>query len=299
MLELTMQQQSVLVLACRGPDGIAKFHPTKEVVAHYRATVLKAAYLGRAMRVDEGDDTTFMTLRNFSSDIHWVTLTANFFSHADELPHHYYMHLMHGAEIIGYKHPELLFRERWLGFYVRCCHDLHLNPETAQQMDLRLNDWDQRHWKDGNMTDIQIDEKLIEELARGACVYQVRPCPGKPCGCCIQRAKEIIERSPLLRSALSQSVPAIPAGWRIVPEEPTEAMLEAALDISGQRIAPYKAQTECGIPIEDDMTEEDAAKLNEEFKAAHSDVYGAMLSAVPSLPKLEQGSEKTSQEASP
>lgn len=148
MLDLTMQQQSVLVLACRGPDGIAKAHPTKLLVARYRATVLKAAYLGRAMRVDEGDATTFMTLKGFSSKALWELVTNAFFSNADDLPHHYYMHLMHGAQIAGYKHPVETFRRRWGTFYLQCCEDLHVNPETEAQMDARLSDWDRKHWCD-------------------------------------------------------------------------------------------------------------------------------------------------------
>jgi len=146
MLELPMQQQSVLVLACRGPDGIAKFHPCKEVVARYRATVLKAAYLGRAMRVDEGDATTFMTLRAFSDDAGWHALVREFFDHVDSLPHHYYLHLAHGAEIAGYKHPDKIFRGRWSGFYFRCCEDMHLFPETEADLDERLADWQRQHW---------------------------------------------------------------------------------------------------------------------------------------------------------
>jgi hypothetical protein len=146
LFDLTMQQQSVLVLGCRGPDGIAKFHPTKLIVARYRATVLKAAYLGRPMRVDEGDDTTFMTLIGLSDDAEWMAICKQFFDHVDEVPHHYYMHLMHGAEIAGYKHPHELFRRRWNGFYLRSCHDLHLNPETEPEMDSRLCDWSQRFW---------------------------------------------------------------------------------------------------------------------------------------------------------
>lgn len=146
LFDLTMQQQSVLVLACRGPDGIAKFHPTKEIVVRYRATVLKAAYLGRAMRVDEGDDTTFMALRDFSDDIVWKRIRNDFFNHVDSLPHHYYMHLMHGAQIAGYKHPMETFRHRWGEFYLDCCHDLHLEPETKFKMDRRLGDWDRKHW---------------------------------------------------------------------------------------------------------------------------------------------------------
>ena len=146
MFPLPMQQQSVLVLACRGPDGVGKFHPTKEIVARYRATVLKAAYLGRAMRIDEGDDTTFMTLERFSDDMQWAQIVKAWFDHVDEVPHHYYMHLMHGAEIAGYKHPVELFRLRWRSFYYRCCHDLHLTPETEAEMHARLCDWQRQHW---------------------------------------------------------------------------------------------------------------------------------------------------------
>lgn len=146
LFDLTMQQQSVLVLGCRGPDGIAKYHPTKLIVARYRATVLKAAYLGRPMRIDEGDDTTFMTLIEFSNGTSWMGICRSFFDHVDEVPHHYYMHLMHGAQIAGFKHPNELFRTRWHGFYLRACDDLHLYPENEDQMDRRLGDWDRKHW---------------------------------------------------------------------------------------------------------------------------------------------------------
>lgn len=146
IFDLSMQQQSVLVLACRGPDGVGKFHPTKKLVTHYRASVLRAAYLGRPMRVDEGDNTTFMTLKRFSDDEYWALVAKHWFAHVDEIPHHYYMHILHGAEIIGYKHPEELFRTRWAQFYFTACNDLHMNPETEAQLDLRLNDWDQEFW---------------------------------------------------------------------------------------------------------------------------------------------------------
>jgi len=155
IFDLSMQQQSVLVLPCRGPDGIAKFDPTKEIVTRYRATVLKAAYLGRPMMADEGDDTTFMTLRFFSSDGVWVNIVKQYLDNIDSLPHHYSMHLMHGAQIAGYKHPHGLFRRRWNWFYLRACNDLHLYPETEAQMDKRLGDWDRKHWdKPSNPTPV-------------------------------------------------------------------------------------------------------------------------------------------------
>lgn len=142
----SMQMQSVLMLAARGPDNVAKFHLTKEIVTRYRATVLKAAYLGRQMHIGENDDTTFMTLRHFENSRHWDLLMNDFFNNVDEIAHHYYMHLMHGAEIIGYFHPTQLFRERWSAFYCRCCDNMHLNYETAPQLIRRLNDWEQKHW---------------------------------------------------------------------------------------------------------------------------------------------------------
>lgn len=70
-------------------------------------------------------------------------------------------------------------------------------------------------------------------------------------------------------------------GWRLVPIEPTEAMLEAALDVSGQRVAPFTAERESGVATECDLSEQDAADINEQLKAAHCDVYGAMLEASP------------------
>jgi hypothetical protein len=148
LFSTTMQQQSVLVLACRGPDGVKKFHATKLIVARYRASVMKAAYLGRAMTPGEGDATTFMTLEGFDRDPQWHTICKRFFENVDNIPHHYYMHLIHGAEIIGYKHPDELFRRRWGEFYRRCCDDLHLHHETEEQMDRRLNDWGRLHWSE-------------------------------------------------------------------------------------------------------------------------------------------------------
>jgi hypothetical protein len=172
LFDLTMQMQSVLVMATRGPDTIAKFHPAKLIVARYRASVLKAAYLGRAMWPGEGDATTFMTLEGFdaASPGTWNTITQAWFDMIDEIPHHYIMHLMHGAQIIGYKHPEILYKNRWQGFYIRSCQDLHLTPETEDQMDNRLCDWDRKHWDGKGEPDLRTQltnlNKEIDRLDR-------------------------------------------------------------------------------------------------------------------------------------
>lgn len=145
--DLPMQQQSVLMLACRGPDGVQKHHPAKHVVECFRACVLKAAHYGRPL--ESGERTPgFMTLEGFNCDKFWNdAVTGNYFDFIDELPHHYHLHLMHGAQIIGYKHPKELFRNRWRLFYLRCCADMHLHLETEDEMDARLNDFDRVSWE--------------------------------------------------------------------------------------------------------------------------------------------------------
>jgi hypothetical protein len=142
---LPLQQQSVLFLAARGPDGIAKVHPCKAVVQAYRGTVLMAARYGRMLRFAEMAD-SFMTLDRFGHRAFWEEDKRAYFAHQDSLPHHYHLHLMHGAQILGYKHPDNRFRQRWLDFYLEAVHDLHLLPESEQAMDNRLSDWFRVDW---------------------------------------------------------------------------------------------------------------------------------------------------------
>lgn len=87
---------------------------------------------------DAGD--TFMSMKAMFSRTTWDKAMSDYINHVDELPHHYHMHLMHGAEIIGYHHPDGNMAQRWLDFYYHCCHDLHLRVESREAMDGRLND---------------------------------------------------------------------------------------------------------------------------------------------------------------
>jgi hypothetical protein len=145
-LALPIQQQSVLLLAARGPDGIAKAHPAKRIQRAYRACVLVAARYGRSLSWNEKAD-TFMCLLEFSDSAKWTHAVEQFFLHADDLPHHFFMHLIHGAEILGYKHPDPRFRERWIDFYRQAVKDFHLTAETEQEMDARLSDWNRAFWQ--------------------------------------------------------------------------------------------------------------------------------------------------------
>jgi hypothetical protein len=143
--QLPLQQQSVLFLAGRGPDGVPKNHPCKPVHVAYRGSVFIAAKYGRALDWGERAD-SFMSLDAFAIDQVWTKAVAQFFDHHDELPHHYVKHLMHGVQILGYKHPDQRFRDRWHAFYLSLVDSFHLSPETEAQMDKRLGDWDRKFW---------------------------------------------------------------------------------------------------------------------------------------------------------
>lgn len=147
-LALPLQQQSVLLLACRGPDGVAKEHPCKTVHRAYRGCVLVAARYGRNLRLGERAD-TFMSLCELEDSGIWKDVIDRFLQHYDSLPGHYVRHLLHGAEILSYKHPDVLINRRWEDFYLTVCRDMHLNPETEAQMDGRLSDWGRRDWDEG------------------------------------------------------------------------------------------------------------------------------------------------------
>lgn len=147
---LPIQQQSVLILACRGPDGIPKWHPAKVLIRNYRACVLNAATTGRPLEPGRGDsfmENHLLYAERADADLEhgrmgWNDAVMHYMDHVDEIPHHYHLHLLHGAQILGYRHPEKrLVRPRWLNFYRQGVDDMHLTAETREQMDRRLNDF--------------------------------------------------------------------------------------------------------------------------------------------------------------
>ncbi len=173
---LTFMQQSVLIAAVRGPDGIRKDHVAKLLlrwlrrcflISAFNGQVLDRPYLpgggsftGQSMEGPYHGDTWGqkdalgsnrpMELEQIIGRIrerwekHWPiamdNLVTDYLRTLDELPHHFQLHFMHAAEILGYKHPDPLVREWWHRTYLRLVNDLHLFHEIEELMDLRLGD---------------------------------------------------------------------------------------------------------------------------------------------------------------
>lgn len=156
--KLTLMQQSVLFAAVRAPDGIRKDHPVKVLMRWYRRCVLLSAFDGRplldpfepgggsftgpftyahalAIGVLDENDPWPSVKRGALGEMRQVYLR-----HVDELPHHFQLHFMHAAEIVGYKHDVDHVRDWWRHFYHMIVNDAHLFPESEEQMDERLSD---------------------------------------------------------------------------------------------------------------------------------------------------------------
>ncbi|MFN3675779.1 MAG: hypothetical protein ACK4TC_07340 [Sphingomonas pseudosanguinis] len=152
---LSFMQQTVLLTAVRGPNGVPKYGPTKMLLRWYRRCILLSA-MDRAVLstpYDHGGGSftgpSFQTL--FGSD--WRDrmdeIVGDYLRELDAIPHHFQLHLLHAIEIVGYKHPDGQIRRWWLGTYQRLVHDMHLWPETEEQLDRRLGD-SREQWLERN-----------------------------------------------------------------------------------------------------------------------------------------------------
>ena len=147
---LTFMQQSVLITATRGPDGLRKDHPAKMVIRWLRRCYLRSALDGGIVIADprdpRGGNFTGPSLEQCLANAgeFWegpmTTLLTKYIKAADELPHHFQTHVMHAAEILGMEHPVGRIRVWWYTAYEAIVDDLHLIPEHPEKMRKRLGD---------------------------------------------------------------------------------------------------------------------------------------------------------------
>lgn len=118
---LQIKEQSVLLLSLRGCDTAAKEDPGKLVTRALRRVVLHNGHAKPGSFMYEGP------------------LSALHFVGADACPMHWYMHVVHAIEIVGYRHPIFDVSREFRRVYLEACVGLHLTPETLDEMDVRLS----------------------------------------------------------------------------------------------------------------------------------------------------------------
>lgn len=143
---LPCMQQTVLLTAVRGPDGVAKYHPCKYLIRWFRRCVLLGA-LDHNVFTDPHDPRGgSFTGPSYEGDrlVEWEEpmnkVVERYLQSLDELPHHFQLHFMHAAEIIGYKHPDRRIRSWWNWLYRELVKDMHLCVESEHDLDYRLGD---------------------------------------------------------------------------------------------------------------------------------------------------------------
>jgi hypothetical protein len=139
-------QQSVLLGAVRGPDGLPKYGAVKMMVRFYRRAILTSSFKGVAIdNPYDGDGGSFYGPSiSQPDDDNWETplnvVLSAYLRDLDAIPHHFQLHFIHAVEIVGYKHPNPRVRGWWRVAYLRLVHDMHLYPESLEQLDRRLSD---------------------------------------------------------------------------------------------------------------------------------------------------------------
>lgn len=154
--DLSCMQQTVLFTAVRGPDGVAKYHPVKKMLRWFRRCTLLNSLTHEIMETPYkpgGGSFTGPSYGPSETPHDWHSamndVFAEYLKSLDELPHHFQLHFMHAAEIVGYKHPEPHTREWWRAVYYELARDMHLHPELETEMDRRLGD-DEANWRASN-----------------------------------------------------------------------------------------------------------------------------------------------------
>lgn len=142
---LPLMQQTVLLTAIRGPDGLPKYGCVKMLLRWFRRCVLLSA-LDRKCLTDPCDNNggsfTGPSLPGIAK--YWEDpmneIVSEYLRTLDAVPHHFQLHFMHAIEILGYKHPDMRICAWWSSVYLRLVRDMHLHPESEQQLDERLGD---------------------------------------------------------------------------------------------------------------------------------------------------------------
>lgn len=146
---IPMMQQTVLLTAIRGPDGLPKYGCVKMLLRWFRRCVLLSAMDGCTLSdpFDKnggsftGPSFSAGNLQNTGWESNMDEIVGEYLKTLDAIPHHFQLHFLHAVEILGYKHPDKRIGAWWIAVYRRLVNDMHLHCESMEEMDWRLGDF--------------------------------------------------------------------------------------------------------------------------------------------------------------
>ena len=127
---MTLRQQATLLSALRGCDGVSKHDPAKKLTRALRKVMLNPA------------DPDFMNDPNntFMKGSISIEIINEFLGDIDHYPTHWLIHFTHAAMLVGFFHPDNEVGIIWLSLYHAIVTNLHMHPETKDEVNIRLRD---------------------------------------------------------------------------------------------------------------------------------------------------------------
>lgn len=130
VMALPLREQGTLLTGVRGCDMAPKTPgedaPERRLVAFLRWCTMNPA--------DEREIDIPGSFFQSAPPIEWKP------SQFGHYPQHWYAHLMHCFEVVAYRHPDFKVGIQANGIYKKLVKNLHLNPETYDQMIARLSE---------------------------------------------------------------------------------------------------------------------------------------------------------------
>lgn len=135
VMELPLREQGTLLTCVRGCDDEPKrwtstgvsYSPGRRLTAFVRWSFMVPA---DELEVDSQEGAFMMSSPP-------EVFKPSEFGH---LPQHWYSHAMHSLEIIAFRHPDKFVSDNAMIMYLKMVHNLHLQPETKEQMIARLSE---------------------------------------------------------------------------------------------------------------------------------------------------------------
>lgn len=129
--KLGLRHQGVLLSIVRGCDTAPREDVSKSLIRAMRGDILNTHC------ADPTKAKSFIETCN--ADELGIRL-YNFCKSMDHYPLHFVTHMMHACEVLAYYHPNDKKRHKYLRAYKEgFCKKFHVNPETKEQLDERLN----------------------------------------------------------------------------------------------------------------------------------------------------------------
>jgi hypothetical protein len=135
VMELPLREQGTLLTCVRGCDDEPKLWTARGV--SYSSGRRLTAFIRWCFMVPADEREVDSQEGAFMMSTPPEIFKPSEFGH---LPQHWYSHAMHALEVIGYRHPDEDVSRTAVGLYVKMVNNMHLQPETKDQMINRLSE---------------------------------------------------------------------------------------------------------------------------------------------------------------